>query len=96
MYYMRDFSAIMKPLHDLMQGYEKENRTRTVKWTEEGNLAFLQIQRAISECQTLHFVQNNKTIFLQNDASEYGIGVYFFQLVEGIEKPLAFYKQEIS
>ena len=29
--YMRDFSAIMKSLHDLMQGYEKENRTRTVK-----------------------------------------------------------------
>ena len=78
-----------------MQGYQKENRTRTVKWTEEGNLAFLQIQRTISECQTLHFVQNNETIFLQTDASDYGIGAYLFQLVDGIEKPVAFISKKL-
>ena len=53
------------------------------------------MQRAISECQTLHFVQNNETIFLQTDASDYGIGAYLFQLVDGIEKPVDFISKKL-
>ena len=54
--YMRDFSAIMKPLHDLMQGYTtKGNRIRTVKWTKNGNLAFLLIQQAIFRVPSVSF-----------------------------------------
>ena len=79
--HVRDFSSIMKPLHDVMQGYTKATRTRSIKWTAEAEAAFIQIQKGIAECATFHYVEEGETIYLQTDASIYGIGAYLFQKV---------------
>ena len=35
-------------------------------------------------------------IYLDTDASDYGIGAYLFQLVDGKEKPVAFMSRALS
>jgi len=94
--HVKNFSGIMRPIHDIMQGYTKATRTRSIKWTVQAEAAFVDIQRAIAECATLYFVHGDAPIFLQTDASDYGIGAYLFQIVDGIEKPVAFISKKLD
>ena len=43
-----------------------------------------------------HFLNDTDPIFLQTDASEYGIGGYLFQLIDGKEVPIAFVSKSLS
>ena len=56
---------------------------------------FYWYSKQYSECQAFHFVQNNETLVLQTEASDYTIGAYLFQLVDGIEKPVAFISKKL-
>ena len=94
--HVRDFSSIMKPLHSLLEGYTKSTRNRKLDWNEEAMAAFKTIQDAIAECATLHFVDEKASIYLQTDASNYGIGAYLFQTVDGVEKPVAFLSKTLD
>ena len=45
---------------------------------------------AISKCTTMHFMSDTAPITLHTDASDYGVGGYLFQTVDGIDQPVAF------
>ena len=72
--YFRDFvrnhSNIVKPLHALLTNYQKSKKNL---WTEEAKPAFESIKAEIAKCTTMHFLNDTDPIFLQTDASEYGI-----------------------
>ena len=95
--YMRDHiknhSVIVRPLQQLVQNYTP---TTKVKWTPEATQAFEDIKRAINECPTLSFLHETAPIYLNTDASDYGIGAYLFQLVDGKEVPVAFMSRALS
>ena len=38
----------------------------------------------------MHFMSDTAPIALHNDASDYGVGGYLFQTVDGIDQPVAF------
>ena len=86
----------MKPLHTLLEGYTKSTRNRKLVWNDEAMAAFKTIEDAIAECATLHFVDEKAAIYLQTDASQYGIGAYLFQMLDGIEKPVAFLSKTLD
>jgi hypothetical protein len=44
----------------------------------------------------MFFIDDDAPIFMHTDASDYGIGVYLFQSVEGIEKPIQFMSKSLS
>ena len=88
--HVKDFSSIMKPLHIILEGYTKATRNKKLIWSDEAEAAFKTIQIAISECATLHFMDDKAPITLQTDASDYGMEAYLFQLVDGMERPVAF------
>ena len=44
----------------------------------------------------MHFLNDTDPIFLHTDASEYGIGGYLFQLIDGKEVPIAFVSKSLS
>lgn len=52
--------------------------------------AFEDIKKAINDCPTLAFLQTDGPIFLQTDASDYGVGGYLFQHTEKGDQPVAF------
>ena len=89
-------SEIMRELHNMILGYEKKTRGKTLVWTEEGTLAFLQIIKEIEKNHTMFFPRDDCPIFLQTDSSDYGIGAYCFQLVDNAEQPVAFVSKSLN
>jgi hypothetical protein len=53
-----------------------------LKWTVEADEAFESIKRAIDACQTIFFLHNDASGFLQTDASDDGVSSYLFQRVQ--------------
>ena len=95
--YFRDFvknhSDIVRPLQDLIPQYKRSN---IIVWTEEARLAFIAIKSMINDCPTMYFLDDKADIFLNTDASDYGIGGYVYQIVEEKERPVAFMSKSLT
>ena len=95
--YLRDFvrnrSTIVKPLNDLIATYDK---TRRIVWTPETTAAFHEMKLQVSECSTMHFLSDTAPITSHTDASDYGVGGYFFQTVHGIGQPVAYVSKSFN
>ena len=95
--YFRDFvqnhSSIVKPLHELLKDYLK---SRTVVWTPETEECFKNIKFQISKCTVMHFLSDTAPITLHTDASDYGVGGYLFQTIDGIDQPVAFVSKSLN
>ena len=76
--FVRDYSTLSQPLHQLLTDY---NKTRRVVWTLESTAAFHDMKLAISKCTTMHFMSDTAPITLHTDASDYSVGGYLFQTV---------------
>jgi hypothetical protein len=89
--YFRDhvarYATIVGPLYKILNELTVK---RQLKWTEEAHNAFIAIQKAIDECPTLFFVNEEAPITLHTDASEYGIGGYLFQTIDNQQQPIRF------
>ena len=95
--YFRDFirnqSSIVKPLHDLLINYSK---TRKIIWTDEATAAFHVVKLQVSRCTIMHFMSETAPITLHTDASDYGVGGYLSQLVNGVEQLIAFVSKSLN
>ena len=89
--YLRDFvrgySTISQPLHQLLTDY---NKTRRFVWTPESTAAFYEMKLAINKCTAVHFMSDTASMTLHTDTSDYGVGGYLFQTVDGIDRSVAF------
>jgi hypothetical protein len=93
--HVRNHSMSVKPLHDMLVDYNN-NKNKVLRWTPEAENAFEEIKRAIDSCQTIFFLNPTDPVFLQTDASDYGVGAYLFQMVDGVERPAAFLSKSLS
>ena len=50
----------------------------------------------VSKCSTMHFLSDTAPITLHTDASNYGVGGYLFQTVDGIDQPVAFVSRSLN
>lgn len=91
--HIRDHSTIVRPLQKLVHNY---NPTRKIVWTPEATQAFERIKIAINQCPVLSFLDANAPVYLHTDASDYGIGSYLFQIIDGKEIPIAFMSKALS
>ncbi len=95
--YFRDHvphhSDAVRPLHKLIKGSDSK---RVIEWTQEAEDAFTGIKNLIVNCPLLFFVDDKSTIYLHTDASDYGIGAYLFQLIDGQERPIRFLSRALS
>ena len=64
--------------------------------TEAGRVAFHSVRKAINELAMLYFLDEKSPIFLQTDASDYGIGAYLYQKVDGQERAIGFMSKALS
>lgn len=85
--HVRNHAARVHPLFELLKSYERNKR---IMWTEVGEAAFNDIKKAIHECPRLFFLDNVSPIYMETDASDYGVGAYMYQVVDGKEIPIAF------
>ena len=80
-------------MHQLLTDYKK---TRRVVWTPESTAAFHEMKLAISKCTTMYVMSDTAPITLHTDASDYGVGGYLFQTVDGIDQPVAFVSKSLN
>ena len=66
------------------------------KWEEPQELDFAQVKEAIVRQQKLYFLDYSQPIYVRCDASQVGCGTQFFQVVEGIERSVAFASQSFT
>jgi hypothetical protein len=98
--HIRNHSTRIVPLQSLVDGYSAKQANQKVKWNDECEFAFEDIKKAIDECPLLWFMDDTSPIFLQTDASNYGIGAYLYQVVtqpdeSSIEHPIGFISKSI-
>jgi hypothetical protein len=90
--HIKDHSAIERPMREMLKTY---NRTKRLTWTPEGESAFEALKKAINDCPKLYFPDVNGEIFLHTDASDYGVGAYLFQVVNGEEQRIVFLSRSL-
>jgi transposase InsO family protein len=91
--HIKDHSTLVHPIQQLIVDYHKHKK---VIWNRVAEEAFETIKSAINNCPTLHFIRPVGEIFLQTDASDYGIGGYLFQRIDGIDYPIAFVSKALT
>ncbi len=91
--HVRNHATIAHPLHGMLSNY---NRATLLKWTPDLEASFRELQRLISECPTMYFVDPDIPLYLHTDASAYGMGGYLFQIVDEVERPIAFVSRSFS
>jgi transposase InsO family protein len=91
--HIQNLATIAKPLQDMIIDYEKK---RKLVWTPEAEQAFTDVKEAIRRCPKLFFMDDNAPVYLHTDASDYGIGAYLFQIIDGNELPIAFMSKTLS
>jgi transposase InsO family protein len=91
--HVRNHATRVHPLFELLKDYDRNSR---IVWTEEGEAAFEDIKKAIDECPRIFFMDDVSPIYLFTDASNYGIGAYLYQLIDGKEIPIAFLSRSLD
>jgi hypothetical protein len=91
-----DLSEVMRPLRKMVSIFEKA-KTK-LKWDKvpEAIDAFEKTKELIGMRAKLFFYDETAPIFLLTDASDYGIGAYLYQIIDGKERPVAFVSKSLS
>jgi len=91
--HVKHHSTIVGPLQSLLNNYDRRTK---LNWTEETEAAWENIKQAIHSCPKLFFMDNTSEIHLYTDASNYGIGAYLCQMINGKEVPIAFISKTLT
>lgn len=73
-----------------------KGKPKTIHWDTDTSSAFDRVKEEINKCQTLYFVNENAPVYLHADASDYGIGAYLFQVIDGKEHPIMYMSKILS
>jgi len=90
---IQDHTSVMKPLLDLARRYDK---SEVIEWNDEAIWAFDAIRQRVNDMQTVFFVDEDSPVFLETDASDYGIGAHCYQKIDGKNRPIAFMSKALS
>ena len=76
--HVRHFATLAQPLNKLLHGYTKKTHNQKLDISDNDIAAFKALQAAVSESQQLYFLVPDREVFLETDASDYGIGAYLY------------------
>ena len=89
--YFRDYvpnhSNVVSPLTQMIN--HSAAKKTAVQWTPEGTVAFYKIKQLIPISPKLYFIHDTAPIVLMTDASDYGVGGYLHQTVDGVQQLVA-------
>ena len=91
-----NYSTLVQPLHDLLPKYSKKDGNHPVKWTDATSTVFEEVKTKVNDCPKLFFVDTSAPVFLHTDASNYGIGGYLFQVIDGKQRPIIFLSKALT
>ena len=96
--YFRDHvpnhSNIVAPLHAMIKHAAKKQSL--LIWTDEAADAFQLVKDLIAKSPLLYFIHDTAPITLTTDASDYGIGGYLYQEVDGTKQLVALVSKSLT
>ena len=87
-----DMTGKLKKLRALLDSTKKGE----IIWTKELESHFYYVRDEIANCVSLYFLDENAEVFIETDASDFGIGAYIYQIVDGVKKPILFVSKSLS
>jgi hypothetical protein len=93
--HVNNLAILTHPLEALLTGYTKSTSTAPIPWTSDTINAYEQVLLAIKNLPMLYYMIPGAPIFLETDASDYGIGAYLYQ-IDSMHQPIAFVSKALS
>jgi len=89
--------AFVKNFADIYEPLTKLTRKNTMfEWTDDSQTAFDKLKSAVEEATTLSFPYPNIPCIVDSDASDVAIFAVLSQVIDGVERLIAFYSRIIS
>ena len=85
-----DMTSLLHELRSLVLDYDKR---KPIQWTPALEQTFYKVRDTIGNCPDLYFPDDNYPIIVRTDASDFGMGGYGYQVIDGKEKPLFFFSK---
>jgi len=86
-HYVKGFATIAEPLTRLTR------KNANFHWSEEAEKAFNKLKEALMQASTLAFPLPGLPVYLDTDASDVAVGCTIGQMVDGEERPIAFFSR---
>ena len=88
--FVRNFADVAEPLSKLTK------KGVPFQWTDETQTAFERLKTALLETDTLAYPHPDLPCILDTDASDVAVGAVLSQVVNGVEKPIAFFSRVLN
>jgi len=88
--FVKGFATIAEPLTRLTR------KMARFEWTEEAQLSFEALKKALVEATSLAFPVPQEHCILDTDASDVAVGAVLSQRIDGIERPIAFFSRVMN
>ena len=89
--WFRDHIPNLSEKMKLLREMEDEaKKSRKLRWTDERREQFENLKQVFNDLQSLYFIVEGGTVKVYTDASDYAIGGYVSQIVNGKEQPVGF------
>lgn len=90
--FVKNFSIIAAPLHNLTKG----KRNKKFIWTEEADVAFVELKTLLTSTPVISCPDFSKPFIIQCDASNKGIGAVLCQKIDNVERPVAYLSRQLN
>jgi len=91
--HLRNLAIECAGLRMLLRSATKKKK---LDWLPEHTEQFNKIKDMIDNLPKLHFINPDGEVVVYTDASEYGVGAYICQMVDGNEQPVAFMSKSLT
>ena len=88
--FVKDFAAIAEPLSRLTQ------KNKPFVWTQEAQDSFDKLKSALCTTETLVYPHPELPCILDTDASDVAVGGVLSQVIDGVERPIAFFSKVLG
>lgn len=90
--FVKDFSMVAAPLHNLT----KAKKNKKLTWNDEAETSFTELKTLLTTTPVMSCPDYSKPFIVQCDASSKGIGAVLCQKVEGNEQAIAFLSRKLT
>ena len=94
--YIKHFSELAKPITDLTKGAERGKKFKKKIWTQECDVSFTALKKAIATNVVLSYPNFNEPFIIHCDSSDYSIGGCISQCINDMVRPISFYSKKLS
>ena len=88
--FVKDFAKIAEPLSRLTR------KNNTFTWTDETQESFERLKSALMQTPTLEYPWPDIPCILDTDASDVAVGGVLSQVIDGQERPIAFFSKVLN